>query len=107
MKILLDENLPKKLKFDFEPEIETKTVQEMNWQGKKNGELLELLITNDFSGLITIDKNLKHQQNLNNFDFFLIILDTPNNKHQTLQPLIPKLKQELRENPNKKIYEIK
>ena len=35
MKILLDENLPKKLKIDFEPEIETKTVQEMNWQGKK------------------------------------------------------------------------
>ena len=37
MKILLDENLPRKLKADFGHGFEVKTVSEMNWQGKKTG----------------------------------------------------------------------
>jgi predicted nuclease of predicted toxin-antitoxin system len=35
MKILLDENLPRKLKTDFVPDFEVKTVGEMDWLGKK------------------------------------------------------------------------
>jgi hypothetical protein len=38
MKLLLDENLPKRLKQDF-PEHEVFTVREMQWNGMKNGEL--------------------------------------------------------------------
>jgi predicted nuclease of predicted toxin-antitoxin system len=37
MRILLDECLPKKLKKDF-INHEVKTVPEMGWGGKKNGE---------------------------------------------------------------------
>ncbi len=44
MKILLDENLPKKLKVDFGTEHEVKTVRDMGWLGKKNGELLGLIV---------------------------------------------------------------
>ena len=44
MKILLDENLPKKLKADFGIEHEVKTVRDMGWLGKKNGELLGLIV---------------------------------------------------------------
>ncbi|WP_299288121.1 hypothetical protein [uncultured Mucilaginibacter sp.] len=44
MKILLDENLPKKLKADFGTEHEVKTVRDMGWLGKKNGELLGLIV---------------------------------------------------------------
>lgn len=40
MRILLDECLPKKLKKDFK-NYEVKTVPEMGWAGKKNGELLK------------------------------------------------------------------
>ena len=43
MKLLLDENLPKKLKQDFS-EFEINTVAEMGWAGKTNGELLKLMI---------------------------------------------------------------
>lgn len=39
MKILLDENLPKKLKKDF-PEHEIYTVKDKSWVGEKNGENL-------------------------------------------------------------------
>jgi predicted nuclease of predicted toxin-antitoxin system len=34
MKLLLDENLPKRLKLDF-PEFEIFTVTDMGWNGKK------------------------------------------------------------------------
>ena len=34
MKILLDENLPRKLKTDFGTEFEVKTVRDMDWLGK-------------------------------------------------------------------------
>jgi len=41
MRLLLDENLPKRLKADF-PDHEIFTVREKGWNGIKNGELLKL-----------------------------------------------------------------
>ncbi len=35
MKILLDENLPAKVKYDFGEYYEVKTVKDMGWLGKK------------------------------------------------------------------------
>jgi predicted nuclease of predicted toxin-antitoxin system len=58
MKILLDENIPRRLKFDFDTNDEVISVQEMNWQGKKNGELLGLMTLKGFDVFITLDKNL-------------------------------------------------
>ena len=40
MKILLDENLPAKLKYDFGENIETHTVKDMDWLSKKNESCL-------------------------------------------------------------------
>ena len=36
MKILLDENIPEKLIFDFEEELAVHTTKAMGWNGKKN-----------------------------------------------------------------------
>jgi hypothetical protein len=41
MKILLDECLPRKLKYEL-PGHDVLTVYEMGWAGAKNGELLRL-----------------------------------------------------------------
>ena len=57
MKLLLDENLPKRLKADF-PGHETFTVSDLGWNGKTNGELLKLMMEDGFDVLITFDKNL-------------------------------------------------
>lgn len=65
MKLLLDENLPKKLKSDF-PEHEIYTVSDKGWNGVKNGELLKLLLQEGFDALLAFDKNLQHQQNFDN-----------------------------------------
>jgi len=44
MKILLDENIPRRLKFDFGAGIKVQTVHEMNRQGKNTGDLPGLRI---------------------------------------------------------------
>ena len=51
MKILLDENIPTKVKFDFGKEFEVLSVRDVGWLGKKNGELLGLMTFNGFDFL--------------------------------------------------------
>ena len=50
MKILIDENLPKRIKAAFE-EYEIYTIRDMQWQGKKNGELMTSMSENQFTVL--------------------------------------------------------
>lgn len=107
MKILLDENIPTKVKLDFGEDYEVKSVRDMGWLGKKNGELLGLITLNGFDIFITLDKNLRHQQNLEKFNLIIILLFPPNNKHQTLQPFIEKVKLLLNDRQYKKFNEIK
>jgi predicted nuclease of predicted toxin-antitoxin system len=62
MKILIDECLPRKLKHEF-PGHEVRTVPEMGWASKKNGELLALM-SGQFDVFLTKDNNLQHQHTL-------------------------------------------
>jgi len=106
MKILLDENLPRKLKTDFGPGFEVKTVRDMNWLGKKNGELWGLLVFNGFDFFVTVDRNLKHQQNLDKFSVSIFLLVVPNNRIETLQKLIEKVKERILRSNYTKLNEI-
>ncbi|MBM3416602.1 MAG: hypothetical protein FJY20_09165 [Bacteroidetes bacterium] len=64
MKLLLDENLPQKLKYRFlEKGMEVFTISDMKWNSKKNGELLPLLIEHSFTHFLTFDSQLRFQQN--------------------------------------------
>jgi hypothetical protein len=77
MKLLLDENLQKRLKSDF-PDHQVYTVRSrMEWQ--KNGELLKLMLANGFHALLTFDKNLQHQQNFQKFSLTVFVLSGLNN----------------------------
>jgi len=91
MKLLLDENLPKRLKNDF-PEHSVYTVSDLGWNGKTNGELLKLMIEQQFEALITFDKNLQYQQNLFKYPFPVIVLNASDNTYLTLSSLVPKIK---------------
>jgi hypothetical protein len=55
MRLLLDENLPKRLKQDLK-EHEIYIAADQGWTGISNGKLLELLIKNQFDALLTFDK---------------------------------------------------
>jgi predicted nuclease of predicted toxin-antitoxin system len=91
MKILLDESLPIKLSDYFGTAHEVLTVRDMNWLGKKNGELLRLIHENGFDVFVTADRNLPHQQNVKGITFILAILCGVNNRQETYIHLIPKL----------------
>lgn len=62
MGILLDECVPKPLKRQLS-NYQVRTVVEMGWAGKKNGELLKLMQNENFSVLLTANQNLRYQQN--------------------------------------------
>ncbi|MBT4937079.1 DUF5615 family PIN-like protein [Candidatus Peregrinibacteria bacterium] len=72
-KLLLDECMPKKL-CNYFPEHEVKTVGQMGWKGKKNGDLLSKA-EGEFDIMITVDKNMRYQQNFIKHEISLIILD--------------------------------
>ena len=64
MKVLIDECAPSALaRFLRQHGHECRTVQEKGWSGKQNGELLQLA-ENEFDVLVTLDTNLRYQQNL-------------------------------------------
>lgn len=92
MKLLLDENLPKKLKNDL-TDFEVYTVQDMGWNGKENGELLKLMISNGFEALITADKNLQNQQNFKKYPIPVLTLNVTLLTYQHMVKLLPGLQQ--------------
>ncbi len=64
MKVLIDECAPRALKnFLSKHGHESLTVQEAGWSGKENGELLAIAET-EFDVLVTLDTNLRYQQNI-------------------------------------------
>lgn len=92
MKMLLDEMLPKKLRHDFlEHEVFTTTY--LGWNGKKNGELLELMLSNDFEVLLTFDRNIAYQQNFKTYPIPVCIFVATINTYSVLSPLCEKLKE--------------
>lgn len=90
MKMLLDENLPKRLKMDFS-DHEIYSVRDKSWNGLKNGQLLKLMLENDFPVLLTFDKNLQHQQNFQTYTITVFVLSALNNTYGELTKLSPKV----------------
>jgi predicted nuclease of predicted toxin-antitoxin system len=105
MKILLDECVTRKLKRHL-TEFEIATVVEMNWSGLKNGKLLSAAVTAEFDILLTIDKNLEYQQNINNHEIVVVVLDVEKSKIDFLLELLPKFKEQIDEYEKGKVYLI-
>lgn len=93
MRVFLDHCLPKRL-LRLLPEHEVKTAYQMGWAAKKNGELL-MLVEGDFDVFITVDQNLRYQQNLASSQLRVIILIAASNQYDDLAPLIPQVEKML------------
>ena len=89
MRILLDESLPHDLGAELTGHSVT-TVREAGWAGMKNGELLARA-RGTYDVLLTADRNLEHQQNLNALPLAVAVLIAQTNKLEDLKPLIPEL----------------
>jgi putative NIF3 family GTP cyclohydrolase 1 type 2 len=73
MKVLLDEDLPHKLRLGL-TNHDASTVAYVGWNGLKNGELLSAAETAGFEVFVTGDKRLRHQQNLKERQIGIVLL---------------------------------
>ena len=94
MKILLDECVTKYLKPHLN-DHEVLTVREMQWGGIKNGKLLGLCVEHGFEMLLTIDKNLQYQQNLDKYQLIIVVLNSFTSKIEELVLFLPAFRAQL------------
>lgn len=89
MRLLLDECVPRKLKFLFTAGGHAcETAREAGFDGKTNGELLALAEPL-FDALITIDRNIRYQQNLTGRNIAILVLCGHSNDISDIAPLVP------------------
>ena len=95
MKILLDECVTKRLKGHLALH-EVATVTEKGWGGLKNGQLMNVASADGFDILLTIDKNLQHQQNVVKYPLVVVVLNSPSSKLEILITFLPAFEQQLK-----------
>ena len=88
MKLLLDEDLPHKLR-PLLTGHEVFTVAYMKWAGIENGELLALAASQGFDALITKDLGINYEQNVASLPCSVVILEAKSNSIADIRPLAP------------------
>lgn len=89
MRILLDHGVPRRLG----PALgghQVSTAAEMGWHTLRNGKLLRAA-ADEFDVLLTVDRNLKHQQNLNALPIAVVVLIGNSSRLADLLTLVPSL----------------
>ena len=90
MKLLLDENLPHQLRLEL-PGHDVFTAAYMTWSCIENGELLALAAGAGFDAVITNDRGLEYQQNLDVLPVAVIVLLVKANTMEAIRPLCSEL----------------
>jgi len=73
---------------------------------EKEWRVVEVNDQRGFEALVTLDKNLKFQQNIKNFDIKIFILNSPDSKLSTLKSYVKKLEIALLTQVENNIIEI-
>jgi predicted nuclease of predicted toxin-antitoxin system len=95
MRVLIDECAPSALgRFLKRHGHECQTAQEAGWAGKQNGELLQLAETK-FDALVTLDTNLRYQQNLKQRKIAIVMIRAHSNRLADLSQHFPACAQAL------------
>jgi hypothetical protein len=89
VKILLDECVDWRLSRDIVGH-DVSTAHEMGWDTIKNGELLALA-SKQFEAFVTVDRNLRFQQNLEALPIAIVILQAKTTRLADLRTLVPAL----------------
>jgi predicted nuclease of predicted toxin-antitoxin system len=94
MRVLLDACVPRRLARDL-PGHEVRHATEMGWSDLDDGPLLAAM-AGRFDALVTVDRNLPNQQNLNGRSFAVLLLRAHSNRLTDLARLVPKLRAALK-----------
>ncbi len=106
MKILPDECVTKHLKLHLRKH-EVLTVREMEWSGIRNEELMTLCVERHFDMLLTIDKNLQYQQNLDKYHLTIVVLNSFTSKVEELVRFLPEFEARLKQFEKRQAYLLK
>ena len=87
MKVLLDENLPHRLRL-FLPGHDVFTIDYMKWKGVQNGRLLALAAGEGFDAMLTLDDGIAYQTNLKTLPLTVIVLSAKTAALDDLRPLV-------------------
>ena len=105
MRILLDECVNAKLK-KYLSEFEVFTVSGMKWNGTKNGKLISLCCAHNFDLLLTVDKNLMYQQNLEKYKLTIVVLNSTKSQLKELALFMPSFKSQISKFEKGKVYMV-
>ena len=94
-RVLLDESLPRPL-LRVLTDLDIVTVQEAGWAGLGNGALLEAA-HKTYDVLLTADKNLRFQQNVDRFSIGIVVTAGRSTKLEDLLPLVPLIRAAIEE----------
>lgn len=92
-RVLLDENLPRKLRSDLS-EFDVRTVQGEKWTSFANGELLGRA-QDLFDVLLTADRRLEFQQNLWRFNIGVVVILTVSLQYRRIRAAIDEIREAL------------
>ncbi len=90
MRVLLDGCVPRRLARELSVH-EVQTAPKMGWGDLDDGPLLDAM-AGWFDVLVTVDKNLPKQQQLDHRPFAVIVLRAKTNRLADLLPLVPALR---------------
>jgi hypothetical protein len=90
MRLLLDECVPRPLLRDL-TEHDAHHVVDMGWSSRRNGELLKLMTAERFEALLTVDRNLSFQQNLQASGIGVVLVLCRTNRVKELRSLVPRI----------------
>ena len=90
MRILLDEQLNWRLVRVFSSAHEVRSVRDMGWTGLRNGDLLRLA-EREFDVMVTMDRNMEHQQHLPRYNLAVILLQSTSNRLEDTEGFVPEI----------------
>ncbi len=72
------------------------SVPELGWSGIKNGDLLKQMQDKGLEILLSIDKNMSHQQNLEKYSVSLLVFDVRDTRYDSPVPFVAKTEELLK-----------
>ena len=89
MRLLLDHCVPRTFTGSLIGH-DVETARQRGWDALEDGDLLDR-ICGEFEGLITVDRNLRWQQNMADRPFFILVLIVRRNTIRHLALLVPQV----------------
>ena len=106
MKILFDHCVPIPLRREL-PGHDIKTAREMRWEGLKNGKLLGEAQVAGFDVFLTVDQNIRYQQNLQGHAIAVVVMITNGITVEDLRLLLPAVEETLALVQPGQLYEVR